>query len=84
LNSLELFFTVSAEMLKKLQVNTCTTEYTSIKKVHATLVNFIFLNHKRIPLKMLVTPSPLAGRNGRCIAKPTTPTKGEDEKEQMK
>jgi hypothetical protein len=69
----------SAAMLENLHINTCITEYTSIKRINTTLE---FLLCKWIPLKMLVTPSPFASRNRRCQANPTTPTKGKGEKEQ--
>jgi hypothetical protein len=73
-----------AAMLENLHINTCITEYTSIKKINTTL-EFLFCKKcKGIPLKMLVTPSPFASRNGRCQANPTTPTKGKGEKEQKK
>jgi hypothetical protein len=68
--------------LENLHINTYTTEYTSIKRVHTTLEFFLCKEHKGIPLKMLVTPSPFASRNGRCKANPTTSTKGKREKEQ--
>jgi hypothetical protein len=72
----------SAATLENLHINTCITEYTSIKRINTTLEFLLCKKHKGIPLKMLVTPSPFASRNGRCQANPTTPTKGKEEKEQ--
>jgi hypothetical protein len=72
----------SAATLENLQINTCITKYTSIKRINTTLEFLLCKKRKGIPLKMLVTPSPFASRNGRCQANPTTPTKGKREKEQ--
>jgi hypothetical protein len=72
----------SAATLENLHINTCIIEYTSIKKINTTLEFLLCKKCKGIPLKMLVTPSPFASRNGRCQANPTTPTKGKGEKEQ--
>jgi hypothetical protein len=72
-----------AAMLENLQLNTCTTKYTSIKRLHTTLDFYFILKCKRIPLKMLVTPSPFISRNRRCKANPITSTKGKGEKEQV-
>jgi hypothetical protein len=72
----------STAMLENLHINTCTIEYTSIKRVHTTLEFFLCKKCKGIPLKMLVTPSPFASQNGCCQANPTTSTKGKGEKEQ--
>jgi hypothetical protein len=72
----------SAATLENLHINICITEYTSIKRVNTTLEFLLCKKRKEIPLKMLVTPSPFASRNGRCQANPTTPTKGNGEKEQ--
>jgi hypothetical protein len=69
----------SVATLENLHINTCITKNTSIKRVNTTLE---FLLCKGIPLKMLLTSSPFASRNGRCQANPTTPTKGKGEKEQ--
>jgi hypothetical protein len=71
-----------AATLENLYINTCITEYTSIKRINTTLEFLLCKKRKGIPLKMLVTPSPFASRNGRCQANPTTPTKGKGEKEQ--
>jgi hypothetical protein len=72
----------SAVMLENLHINTCITENTSIQRVNTTLEFLLCKNRKGIPLKMLVTPSSFASRNGRCQANSTTPTKGKGEKEQ--
>jgi hypothetical protein len=72
----------SAATLENLHINTCITEYTSIKRVNTSLEFLLCKKRKEIPLKMLVTPSPFASRNGHCQANPTTPTKGKGEKEQ--
>jgi hypothetical protein len=72
----------SVATLENLHINTCITEYTSIKRVNTSLEFFLCKKYKGIPLKMLVTPSPFASRNGRCQANPTIPTKGKGEKEQ--
>jgi hypothetical protein len=72
----------SAATLENLHINTCITEYTSIKRINTILEFLLCKKHKGFPLKMLVTPSPFASRNGRCQANPTTPTKGKGEKEQ--
>jgi predicted small lipoprotein YifL len=72
----------SAATLENLHINTCITEYTSIKRINTTLEFLLCKKHKGIPVKMLVTPSPFASRNGRCQINPTTPTKGKGEKEQ--
>jgi hypothetical protein len=72
----------SAATLENLYMNTCITEYTSIKRVNTTLEFLLYKKCKGIPQKMLMTPSPFASRNGRCQANPTTPTKGKGEKEQ--
>jgi hypothetical protein len=72
----------SAATLENLHINTCIIEYTSIKRINTTLEFLLCKKRKGIPLKMLVTPSPFASRNGRCQANPTTPTKGKGEKEQ--
>jgi hypothetical protein len=72
----------SAATLENLHINTCITEYTSIKRVNTTLELLLCKKRKGIPLKMFVTPSSFASRNGRCQANPTTPTKGKGEKEQ--
>jgi hypothetical protein len=72
----------SAAMLENLHINTCITEYTSIKRVNTTLEFLLCKKRKGIPLKMLVTPSPFTSRNGRCQANPTIPTKGKGKKEQ--
>jgi hypothetical protein len=74
----------SAATLENLHINTCITEYTSIKRVNTTLKFLFCKKRKGIPFKMLVTPSPFASRNGRCQANPTTPTKGKGEKEQKR
>jgi hypothetical protein len=74
----------SVATLENLHINTCITEYTSIKRINTTLEFLLCKKRKGIPLKMLVTPSPFASRNGRCQANPTTPTKGKGEKEQKK
>jgi hypothetical protein len=74
----------SPATLENLHINTCITEYTSIKRINTTLEFLLCKKRKGIPLKMLVTPSPFASRNGRCQANPTTPTKGKGEKEQKK
>jgi hypothetical protein len=72
----------STATLENLHINTCITKYTSIKRINTTL-EFLFCKKcKGIPLKMLVTPSPIASRNGRCQTNPTTLTKGKGEKEQ--
>jgi hypothetical protein len=70
----------SAATLENLHINTCITEYTSIKRINTTLEFLLCKKRKGIPLKMLVTPSPFASRNGRCQANPTTPTKGKERK----
>jgi hypothetical protein len=70
----------SAATLENLHINTCITEYTSIKRIYTTLEILLCKKRKGIPLKMLVTPSPFANRNGRCQANPTTPTKGKERK----
>jgi hypothetical protein len=68
----------SVATLENLHINTYITEY--IKKINTTL-EFLFCKKcKGIPLKMLVTPSPFASRNGRCQANPTSPTKGKERK----
>jgi hypothetical protein len=72
----------SAATLENLHLNTCITECTSIKRINTTLEFLLCKTRKGIPLKMLVTPSPFASRNGHCQANPTTPTKGKGEKEQ--
>jgi hypothetical protein len=72
----------SAATLENLHINTCITENTSMKRVNTTLEFLFCRKRKGIPLKMLVSPSPFANRNGRCQANPTTPTKGKGEKEQ--
>jgi hypothetical protein len=72
----------SAVTLENLHINTCTIEYTSIKRVHKTLEFLLCKKCKGISLKMLVTPSPFANRNGRCKANSTTSTKGKRKKEQ--
>jgi hypothetical protein len=72
----------SAATLENLHINTYITKYTSIKRVNTTLEFLLCKNRKGFPLKMLVIPSPFASRNGRCQANPTTPTKGNGEKEQ--
>jgi hypothetical protein len=72
----------STVTLENLHINTCIIEYTSIKRANTTLEFLLYKKRKGIPLKMLVTPSPFASRNGRCQANPTTPTKGKGEKEQ--
>jgi hypothetical protein len=72
----------SAATLENLHINTYITEYTSIKRVNTNLEFLQCKKCKGIPLKMLVTPSLFASRNGRCQANPTTPTKGKGEKEQ--
>jgi hypothetical protein len=74
----------SAVTLENLHINTCITKYTSIKRVNTTLKFLLCKKCKGIPLKMLVTPSPFASRNGCCQANPTTPTKGKVEKEQKR
>jgi hypothetical protein len=63
----------SAATLENLHINTCITEYTSIKRINTTLEFLLCKKRKKIPLKMLVTPSPFASQNGRCQANPTTP-----------
>jgi hypothetical protein len=74
----------SAATLENLHINTCITEYTSIKRVN-TILKFLFCKKRKgISLKMLVTPSPFASQNGHCQANPTTPTKGKGEKEQKR
>jgi hypothetical protein len=72
----------SAAKLENLHITTCTTEYTSIKKVNTTLEFLLCKKRKGIPLKMLMIPSPFASQNGGYQANPTTPTKGKREKEQ--
>jgi hypothetical protein len=72
----------STATLENLHINTCITEYRSIKRINTTLEFLLCKKRKGIPLKMLVTPSPFASRNGRCHANPTIPTKGKREKEQ--
>jgi hypothetical protein len=72
----------SMATLENIHINTCITEYTSIKRVNTTLEFLLCKKCKGISLKMLVTPSPFASQNGRCQANPTTPTKGKGEKEQ--
>jgi hypothetical protein len=72
----------STATLENLHINTCITEYTSIKRIHITLEFLLCKKCKEIPLKMLVTPSPFASRNGRCQENPTTSTKGKGKKEQ--
>jgi hypothetical protein len=72
----------SAVTLENLHINTCITEYKSIKRVNTTLEFLQCKKRKGIPLKMLMIPSPFASQNGRCQANPTTPTKGKGEKEQ--
>jgi hypothetical protein len=72
----------SVATLENLHINTCIIEYTSIKRINTTLEFLLCKKRKGIPLKMLVTPSPFASRNGRYQANPTTPTKGKGEKEQ--
>jgi hypothetical protein len=74
----------SAATLENLHINTCKTEYTSIKRVNTNLEFLLCKKSKGIPLKMLVIPSPFASRNGRCQANPTTPTKDKGEKEQKR
>jgi hypothetical protein len=71
-----------AATLENLHINTCITEYTSMKRVNTTLEFLLCKKLKEIPLKMLVTPSPFASRNGRCQENPTTPTKAKGDKEQ--
>jgi hypothetical protein len=70
----------SAATLENLHINTCIIEYTSIKRINTTLEFLLCKKRKGILLKMLVTPSPFASRNGRCQANPTTPTKGKERK----
>jgi hypothetical protein len=53
----------SAATLENLHINTCTSEYTSIKRIHITLEFFLCKKRKGIPLKMLVIPSPLKTYN---------------------
>jgi hypothetical protein len=72
----------STATLENLHINNCITENTSIKRVSTTLEFLLCKKRKGIPLKMLVTPSPFASRNGRCQTNPTTPTKGKGKKEQ--
>jgi hypothetical protein len=74
----------SAATLENLHINTCITQYTSIKRINTTLEFLLCKKSKGISLKMLVIPSPFASRNGCCQANPTTPTKGKGEKEQKK
>jgi hypothetical protein len=81
-NSQKQSSTSSAATLENLHINTCITEYTSIKRINTTLEFLLCKKCKGIPLKMLMTPSPFVSRNGRCQANPTTPTKGKGEKEQ--
>jgi hypothetical protein len=50
----------STATLENLHINTCITEYTSIKKINTTLEFLLCKKCKGIPLKMLVTPSPFA------------------------
>jgi hypothetical protein len=50
----------SMATLENLHINTCITEYTSIKRVNTTLEFLFCKKRKGIPLKMLVTPSPFA------------------------
>jgi hypothetical protein len=52
----------SAATLENLHINTCITEYTSIKRVNTTLEFLLCKKRKGIPLKMLVTPSPFTGK----------------------
>jgi hypothetical protein len=72
----------SAATLENLHINICITKNTSIKSVNTTLEFSLCKKRKEIPLKMLMTPSPFASRNGHCQANPTTPTKGKGKKEQ--
>jgi hypothetical protein len=74
----------SATTLEIFHINTCITEYTSMKRGNTTLEFLLCKRRKGISLKMLVTPSPFASRNGRCQANPTTLTKGKGEKEQKR
>jgi hypothetical protein len=74
----------SAATLENLHINTYIIEYTSIKRVNTTLEFLLCKKRKGIPLKMLVTLSPFASRNGHCQANPTTPTKGKRKKEQKR
>jgi hypothetical protein len=83
-NSHKRYSISSTATLENLHINTCITEYTSIKRVNTTLEFLQCKKRKGIPLKMLVTPSPFASRNGRCQANPTTLTKGKEEKEQKR
>jgi hypothetical protein len=53
----------SVATLENLHINTYTTTYTSIKRVHTTLEFFLCKKRKGIPLKMLMTPFPFASRN---------------------
>jgi hypothetical protein len=75
-NSLKRSSISSAATLENLHINTCTTEYTSIKRVHTILEVFLCKKRKGIPFKMLVTSFPFASQNGCCKANPTTSTKG--------
>jgi hypothetical protein len=83
-NSQKRYSISSTATLENLHINTCITKYTSIKRVNTTREFLQCKKCKGIPLKMLVTPSPFASRNGRCQANPTTPTKGKVEKEQKR
>lgn len=49
MNSFELFFSAFDATLKNLQINTCTTKYTSTKKVHATYVILLFFELQEDP-----------------------------------
>jgi hypothetical protein len=71
-------------MLENLQKITFKIECTSMKKIHTTLVILFIFNYEKIPLKMLVTPSPFATHNRCCKAKSKTSKKDEREKEQKK
>jgi hypothetical protein len=59
-NSHKRYSISSTATLENLHINTCITEYTSIKRVNTTLEFLQCKKRKGIPLKMLVTPSPFA------------------------
>jgi hypothetical protein len=79
-NSQKWYSISSVATVKNLHINTSITEYTSFKRVNTTLEFLLYKKCKGIALKMLVTLSPFASRNGRCQANPTTPTKGKERK----
>jgi hypothetical protein len=68
-------------MLENLQINTYTTEYTSIKKVHTFFVFFIKKTQGG-PLQNACDPLSLCKSKWALQSKSTTSTKGKGEKEQ--